>query len=42
MSSIMLNILNESEEASQQLLEVILQNLIKGKKVRDFMSFMLS
>ncbi|MED6112773.1 hypothetical protein PIB30_064706 [Stylosanthes scabra] len=32
MSSIMLNLLNESEEASQQLLEVILQNLIKGKK----------
>ncbi|XP_057735278.1 sister chromatid cohesion protein PDS5 homolog B isoform X2 [Arachis stenosperma] len=32
MSSIMLNLLNESEEASQQLLEVILRNLIKGKK----------
>lgn len=34
MSSIMINILNESEEAPQQLLEVILRNLIKRKKVR--------
>ncbi|XP_061341944.1 sister chromatid cohesion protein PDS5 homolog B [Gastrolobium bilobum] len=32
MSSIMINILNESEEASQQLLEVILINLIQRKK----------
>ncbi|KAK7275658.1 hypothetical protein RIF29_16778 [Crotalaria pallida] len=32
MSSIMINILNESEEASQQLLEVILRNLLKGRK----------
>ncbi|TKY56159.1 Sister chromatid cohesion protein PDS5-like A [Spatholobus suberectus] len=32
MTSIMINILNESEEASQQLLEVILRNLIKQKK----------
>lgn len=34
MSSIMITILNESEEASQKLLEVILRNLIKRKKVR--------
>ncbi|RDY12882.1 Sister chromatid cohesion protein PDS5-like A, partial [Mucuna pruriens] len=33
MTSILINILNESEEASQQLLEVILRNLIKEKKV---------
>lgn len=32
----MINILNESEEAFQQLLEVILQNLIRQNKVRAF------
>ncbi|KAH1215952.1 Sister chromatid cohesion protein PDS5 A-B [Glycine max] len=32
MTSIMINILNESEEAFQQLLEVILQNLIRQNK----------
>ncbi|XP_019460582.1 PREDICTED: sister chromatid cohesion protein PDS5 homolog A isoform X3 [Lupinus angustifolius] len=32
MSSIMINILNESEEGSQQLLEVILRNLLKERK----------
>lgn len=41
MTSIMINILNESEEAFQQLLEVILQNLIMQKKVRSFLSFLI-
>ena len=36
MSSIMVQILNE--EASQQLLEVLLRNLIKGGKVKAFSS----
>lgn len=42
MSSIMITILNESEEASQKLLEVILRNLIKRKKDPTCASYQLA
>ncbi|KAK7321020.1 hypothetical protein VNO77_31092 [Canavalia gladiata] len=42
MTSIMINILNESEEAFQLLLEVILRNLIKQKKDTTFAAYQLA
>ncbi|GAU33080.1 hypothetical protein TSUD_227390 [Trifolium subterraneum] len=42
MSSMMTNILNESEDASQKLLEVILRNLIKRKKGATCASYELA
>ncbi|XP_050886005.1 sister chromatid cohesion protein PDS5 homolog B isoform X2 [Lathyrus oleraceus] len=42
MSSIMINMLNECEEASQKLLEVILRNLIKRKKDATCASYQLA
>lgn len=41
MTSIIINILHESEEAFQQLLGVVLQNLVKQKGVRFFLILLI-